>query len=124
MPVRQTVTVDAQMTTGIYFAGANPTGERYRVDPGEYNPTPKSVFTPDENRIDPNLKDPRTDEILLSYQREVASNVSFGVNWIQRWFNDLLSLRADKRFSIGDRRRFSIIAEIHNVLNSQAGQSS
>ena len=58
------------------------------VDAGEYNPTPKSVFTPTANSIDPNLKDPRTDEILFSFQRELATNVSFSASWIQRWFND------------------------------------
>src|SRR5205814_9699157 len=58
------------------------------VDPGEYNSTPKSVFSPTANSIDPNLKDPRTDEILFSFQREVATNVSFSASWIQRWFND------------------------------------
>jgi hypothetical protein len=58
------------------------------VDPGEYNPTPKSVFSPAANSIDPNLKDPRTDEVLFSFQREVMTNLSFSASWIQRWFND------------------------------------
>src|SRR5919201_4245 len=50
------------------------------VDPGEYNSTPKSVFTPTANSIDPKLKDPRTDEVLLSYQRELATNLSFSAS--------------------------------------------
>jgi hypothetical protein len=58
------------------------------VDAGEYNPVPKSVFTPKANSIDPNLRDPRVDEILFTYQREVVNNVSFSASWIQRWFND------------------------------------
>jgi hypothetical protein len=58
------------------------------VDPGEYNPVPKSTFTPNANSIDPNLRDPKVDEILFSYQREVMNNVSFSASWIQRWFND------------------------------------
>jgi hypothetical protein len=58
------------------------------VDEGEYNPAPKSTFTPKANSIDPDLRDPRVDEILFSYQREVISNVSFSASWIQRWFND------------------------------------
>ena len=45
-------------------------------------------FTPRSNSIDPNLRDPRTDEIMFAYQRELMSNVSFNVDWIQRWFND------------------------------------
>src|SRR5437773_188498 len=58
------------------------------VDAGEYNPVPKNTFTPKANSIDPNLRDPRVDEILFTYQREVVNNVSFSASWIQRWFND------------------------------------
>jgi hypothetical protein len=50
--------------------------------------TQASQFVPKSNSIDPNLKDPRDDEIMFAYQREIASNVSFNVDWIQRWFND------------------------------------
>ncbi len=50
--------------------------------------TLKSQFVPKSNAIDPNLKDPRNDEIMFAYQREVASNLSFNIDWIQRWFND------------------------------------
>jgi hypothetical protein len=45
-------------------------------------------FTPRSNTIDANLRDPKNDEIMFAYQREVMSNVSFNVDWIQRWFND------------------------------------
>ncbi|MBI3493425.1 MAG: TonB-dependent receptor [Acidobacteria bacterium] len=48
----------------------------------------KSQFVPSANSIDPNLRDPKTDEIMFAFQREVANNVSFNVDWIQRWFND------------------------------------
>src|SRR5439155_4082271 len=37
---------------------------------------------------------------------------------------NLLSLRADKSFRINGPRRASIIAELHNVLNSSAGQNN
>jgi hypothetical protein len=37
---------------------------------------------------------------------------------------NLLSLRADKGFRFGGPRRASVIVEVHNVLNSSAGQSS
>ncbi len=40
------------------------------------------------NAIDPNLKDPKNDEIMFAFQRELMNNVSFNVDWIQRWFND------------------------------------
>ncbi len=58
------------------------------VDAGEYNPTPKSVFTARSNTIDPNLRDPKTDEIMFAFQRELMNNVSLSADWIQRWFND------------------------------------
>ena len=40
------------------------------------------------NSIDPNLKDPKDDEIMFAFQRELMNNVSFNIDWIQRWFND------------------------------------
>ncbi len=48
----------------------------------------RSQFVPRSNSIDPNLKDPKNDEIMFAYQRELASNWSFNVDWIQRWFSD------------------------------------
>jgi hypothetical protein len=60
-----------------------------KVGANEYNHTPSSTFRPSVNRIDPNLRDPRNDEIMFSYQRELMSNVGLNVAWIQRWFNDL-----------------------------------
>ena len=52
-------------------------------------PTPKSVFSAKSNSIDPNLRDPKNDEIMFAYQRELAANWSFNVDWIQRWFRDM-----------------------------------
>ena len=40
------------------------------------------------NTIDPDLRNPKNDEIMFAFQREVTNNVSFNVDWIQRWFND------------------------------------
>jgi hypothetical protein len=51
-------------------------------------PTAKSVFVARSNTIDPNLKDPKNDEIMFAFQRELAPNWSMSVDWIQRWFND------------------------------------
>jgi hypothetical protein len=58
------------------------------VDANEIGATPKSVFIPKANSIDPNLRDPKNDEIMFAFQRELANNVSINVDWIQRWFND------------------------------------
>ena len=48
----------------------------------------KSQFVAKSNLIDPNLKDPKNDEIMFAFQRELASNWSLNVDWIQRWFRD------------------------------------
>jgi hypothetical protein len=39
-------------------------------------------------------------------------------------FLNLLSLRADKSFRINGPRRISVVAEVHNALNTHAGQSN
>jgi hypothetical protein len=44
---------------------------------------------PKSNAIDPNLKDPKNDEIMFAFQRELANNWSLNVDWIQRWFSDM-----------------------------------
>ena len=76
-------------TTGLatyrWFGDANGNGV---VDSGEYDPVPLSTVQPRLNRIDPGLKDPRTDEITFGYQRELAANIGFSALWVQRWFND------------------------------------
>jgi hypothetical protein len=48
----------------------------------------KNQFVARSNAIDPNLKDPKDDEIMFAFQRELAPNWSMNVDWIQRWFND------------------------------------
>src|SRR5262249_210253 len=50
--------------------------------------TLKSQFVARSNAIDPNLKDPKNDEVMFAYQRELAPNWSLSVDWLQRWFND------------------------------------
>jgi Carboxypeptidase regulatory-like domain len=76
-------------TTGLatyrWFGDLNGNGA---VDSGEYDPVPLSTVQPRLNRIDPKLKDPKTDEITFGYQRELAANIGFSALWIQRWFND------------------------------------
>lgn len=76
-------------TTGLatyrWFGDANGNGI---VDAGEYDPAPLSTVQPRLNRIDPKLKDPKTDELTFGFQRELARNVGLNVSWVQRWFND------------------------------------
>jgi len=48
----------------------------------------KSQFVTRSNTMDPNLKDPKNDEIMFAFQRELANNWSLNVDWLQRWFND------------------------------------
>ena len=45
-------------------------------------------YIPKSNSIDPNLRDPKNDEAMIAFQRELASNWSLSVDWIQRWFKD------------------------------------
>jgi len=73
------------LATYRWFGDANGNGV---VDAGEFDPVPLSTVQPRLNSIDPDLKDPRADEITLGYQRELARNVAFSASWIQRWFND------------------------------------
>jgi hypothetical protein len=47
-----------------------------------------SQFVPRSNTIDPKLKDPKNDEIMFAFQRELANNWSLNIDWIQRWFRD------------------------------------
>jgi hypothetical protein len=51
--------------------------------------TLQSQFVPKANTIDPNLRDPKNDEIMFAFQRELAPNWSMNVDWIQRWFRDM-----------------------------------
>src|SRR5258708_22639000 len=73
------------LATYRWFGDANGNGI---VDPGEYDPSPLSTVQPKLNRIDPKLKDPKTDEITFGYQRELSHNLGLSASWIQRWFND------------------------------------
>ena len=45
-------------------------------------------YVPKSNTIDPKLRDPKNDEIMFAFQRELASNWSLSADWIQRWFKD------------------------------------
>lgn len=83
--INQNIIRTGGVATYDWFGDLNQNGA---IDDGEYDPTPKSVFQPTANTIDPDLRNPRNDEILLGYQRQLAGNLSLGVNWIQRWFND------------------------------------
>jgi hypothetical protein len=83
--INQNIIQTGGVATYAWFGDTNGNGI---VDDGEYNHTPKSTFTPKANSIDPKLRNPKVDEVLISYQREVMNNVSFSASWIQRWFND------------------------------------
>jgi hypothetical protein len=76
-------------TTGVqtyrWFGDANGNGI---VDDGEFDPNPISVFTPRSNSIDPDLKEPTTDEYTVAFSREMANDLGLNVSWIQRWYHD------------------------------------
>jgi hypothetical protein len=71
--------------TWSYLGDLNNNGRADREELGAL----KSQFVAKANAIDPNLKDPKNDEIMFAYQRELASNWSMNVDWIQRWFSDM-----------------------------------
>jgi len=71
--------------TWSYLGDANGNGKADRSELGVL----RSQFVPKSNSIDPNLKDPKNDEIMFAFQRELASNWSLNVDWIQRWFSDM-----------------------------------
>jgi Carboxypeptidase regulatory-like domain len=50
--------------------------------------TLKNQYVARQNTIDADLKDPKTDEVMFAFQRELANNWSLNADWIQRWFND------------------------------------
>jgi len=73
------------LATYKWFGDLNGNGT---VDSGEYDPVPLSTVQPKLNSIDPHLRDPKTDEFTLGYQRELRPNLAFTASWVQRWFND------------------------------------
>ncbi len=83
-----TINPNSIQTGGIqtwsYLGDLNNNGKADRNELG----TLKSQFVAKSNTIDPNLKDPKNDEIMFAFQRELAANWSFNVDWIQRWFRD------------------------------------
>jgi hypothetical protein len=83
-----TINPNSIQTSGIqtwsFLGDLNGNG---KVDRNELG-TLKSQFVAKSNAIDPNLKDPKNDEIMFAFQRELASNWSMNVDWIQRWFRD------------------------------------
>jgi hypothetical protein len=70
--------------TWSFLGDLNGNGKADRNELG----TLKSQFVARSNTIDPNLKDPKNDEIMFAFQRELANNWSLNVDWIQRWFSD------------------------------------
>ncbi len=83
--INQNIINTSGVATYQWFGDSNLNGV---VDPGEYNPNPLAVFKPKSNSIDSNLRDPKNDEIVVAFQRELAANVGFNVQYIQRWFAD------------------------------------
>ena len=83
-----TINPNAIQTSGIqtwsFLGDLNGNGKADRNELG----TLKSQFVAKSNSIDPNLKDPKNDEIMFAFQRELANNWSMNVDWIQRWFRD------------------------------------
>ncbi len=84
-----TINPNSIQTSGVqtwsYLGDLNNDGKVERNELGVL----KSQFVAKDNRIDPNLRDPKNDEIMFAFQRELANNWSFNADWIQRWFRDM-----------------------------------
>ena len=63
---------------------------------GPRAPLPAGTATSAATRLDKNLKAPTTDEIVLGAEREVLTDLSFGVNGTYRKFNDLIGTFGEK----------------------------
>jgi len=85
--VNQNIISTASDSIPVKYAWRGDLNGNGRVDDNELG-AQTFRFTPKSNAIDPNLRDPKNDEIMFAYQREVMNNLSFNVDWIQRWFKD------------------------------------
>jgi hypothetical protein len=63
---------------------------------GPTSPLPAGTASSAATRLASNLKAPTTDEIVLGVEREVLSDLSFGVNGTYRKFNDLIGTVGEK----------------------------
>jgi hypothetical protein len=83
------VNPNAIITTGVQtVAWKGDLNGNGTVDPATELGGVKAVSLAKNNSIDPKLRDPKNDEVMVSFQRELMSNVSFSAGWIQRWFRD------------------------------------
>lgn len=77
--------VGRSIATYRWFGDLNGNGV---ANAGEYDPQALSVFVARRNSIDPDLQQPKTDEMTFAYERELVPNVGLNVSWIQRWYGD------------------------------------
>jgi hypothetical protein len=68
----------------------------YYIDPT--NPGATTPLT----RLDYNMKPPKTDELIVGFERELVSDFSVGVNYSYRRYTDLLETRPEKHQGQGD----------------------
>jgi hypothetical protein len=65
------------------------------------DPTNPGATTPN-TRLDYNMKPPKTDELILGFEREMVADFSVGVNYSYRRYTDLLETRPEKHQGQGD----------------------
>jgi hypothetical protein len=69
---------------------------------GSIGALPAATAASPSTRLEKGLKAPTTDEVVLGVEREVMSNLSFGVNGTYRKFHDLLGTFGEKTAGAGD----------------------
>lgn len=68
----------------------------YNVDPE--NPTSAVVL----NRVDPNIKPPRTDEVVLGFEHELLPEFTVGLNYTHRNLTNFVEYRSEKTVGSND----------------------
>lgn len=74
-----------------YIDSVNPNGDvikYYNLNPDWSLASMYSFFATSATKIDPNLKTPYTDELIIGIERELFPNVSFSLNYIRKWDRD------------------------------------
>src|SRR5438874_87293 len=91
-----------------YFTDVNGNGfpERNEIDfntglQGFFGLDPKNP-THSVTRYDPNIKAPKTDELIVGFEREVLTDFSVGVNATYRKLRDFIGTRIEKTRGAGD----------------------
>jgi len=69
-------------------------------------------------RYDPNIKEPRTDELILGFEHELMSDLSIGANATYRKLDNFVGFRVEKHAGAGDYITSADYSLLRNVSGS------